>query len=126
MAITYTISREQPQIKAFATRITRVDDLRGLIRSLLADPGFVPGLRALYDARYAEPDITVLEVAGVATEVKKLQNRGLGRIAVVAASETTYRVAKTFSIIARAIGIDVDVFKDLAPAPAWLGENSGS
>jgi hypothetical protein len=126
MAITYTISREQRQIKAFATGITRVDDLRGLIRSLLADPGFVPGLRALYDARYAEPDITVLEVAEVATEVKKLQNRGLGRIAVVAASETTYRVAKTFSIIARAIGIDVDVFKDLAPAQAWLEENSGS
>ena len=126
MAITYTISREQRQIKAFATGITRVDDLRGLIRSLLADPGFVPGLRALYDARYAEPDITVLQVAEVATEVKKLQNRGLGRIAVVAASETTYRVAKTFSIIARAIGIDVDVFKDLAPAQAWLEENSGS
>ena len=126
MAITYTISRAQRQIKAFATGITRADDLHGLIRSLLADPGFVPGLRALYDARYAEPDITVLEVAEVATEVKKLQNRGLGRIAVVAASETTYRVAKTFSIIARAIGIDVDVFKDLAPAQAWLEENSGS
>ena len=126
MAITYTISREQRQIKAFATGITRADDLHGLIRSLLADPGFVPGLRALYDARYAEPDITVLQVAEVATEVKKLQNRGLGRIAVVAASETTYRVAKTFSIIARAIGIDVDVFKDLAPAQAWLEENSGS
>jgi hypothetical protein len=122
MAITYTISRDQRRINAFATGITRADDLHGLIKSLLADPEFVPGLRALYDARYAEPDITVLQLAEVAGEVKKLLDRGLGRIAVVAQSETTYRVAKTFSIIARAIGIDVDVFKELATAQAWLDE----
>jgi hypothetical protein len=126
MAITYTISREERRINAFATGITRADDLHGLIKSLLADPGFVPGLRALYDARYAEPDITVLQLAEVAGEVKKLLDRGLGRIALVAQSETTYRVAKTFSIIARAIGIDVDVFKELAPAQSWLDESGDS
>ena len=126
MAITYTISREERRVSAFATGITRADDLHGLIKSLLADPGFVPGLRALYDARYAEPEITVLQLAEVAGEVKKLLDRGLGRIALVAQSETTYRVAKTFSIIARAIGIDVDVFKELAPAQSWLDESDDS
>jgi hypothetical protein len=126
MAITYTISREERRVSVFATGITRADDLHGLIKSLLADPGFVPGLRALYDARYAEPDITVLQLAEVAGEVKKLLDRGLGRIALVAQSETTYRVAKTFSIIARAIGIDVDVFKELAPAQSWLDESDDS
>ncbi|MEA2705936.1 MAG: hypothetical protein QOH22_724 [Gemmatimonadaceae bacterium] len=126
MAITYTISREERRINAFATGITRADDLHGLIKTLLADPAFVPGLRALYDARYAEPDITVLQLAEVAGEVKKLLDRGLGRIALVAHSETTYRVAKTFSIIARAIGVDVDVFKELAPAQSWLDESGDS
>jgi hypothetical protein len=120
MAITYTISREERRINAFATGITRVDDLRALIKSLLADPGFVPGMRGLYDARYAEPDITILELAEIAGQAKKLLDRGLGRIALVAESETTYRVAKTFSILARAIGIDVDVFRELAAAQAWL------
>jgi hypothetical protein len=122
MAITYTISREGRVITSFATGIVRADDLHGLIKSILADPGFVPGLRGLFDARYAEPDITVMQIAEVAGEVRELQNRGLGRLAVVAESQTTYRVAKTFSIIARAIGIDVDVFKELAPAEAWLDE----
>jgi hypothetical protein len=120
MAITYTISREERRINAFATGITRVDDLRALIKSLLADPGFVPGMRGLYDARYAEPDITILELAEIAGQAKKLLDRGLGRIALVAESETTYRVAKTFSILARAVGIDVDVFRELAAAQAWL------
>jgi hypothetical protein len=123
MAITYTISREDRLITSFATGIIQVDDLHGLIKSILSDPGFVPGLRGLFDARYAEPDITVMQIAEVAGEVRELQKRGLGRLAVVAESQTTYRVAKTFSIIARAIGIDVDVFKELAPAQSWLDES---
>jgi hypothetical protein len=120
MAITYSISREEHLIKVFATGIVRADDLHSLINSLLADPNMGPGLRGLYDARYAEPDITIMQLAEVAGEVRQLQNRGLERIAVVAQSRTTYRVAKTFSIIARAIGIDVDVFKELELAQAWL------
>jgi hypothetical protein len=126
MAITYTISREEHLIKAFATGITRADDLHGLINSLLADPKMGPGLRGLYDARYAEPDITIMQIAEVAGRVRELQNRGLERVAVVAQSETTYRVAKTFSILARAIGIDVDVFREIAPAQAWLDERDDS
>jgi hypothetical protein len=126
MAITYTISRENLRIQAFATGIIRADDLHGLISSLLSDPAFLPGLRGLFDARYAEPDITVLQIAEVAGEVRQLQNRGLERFAIVAQSQTTYRVAKTFSIIARAIGIDVDVFRELAPAEAWLEERDDS
>ena len=126
MAITYTISREELLIKAFARGIIRADDLHGLIKSLLADPAFVPGLRGLYDARYSEPDITVMQLAEVAGEVRQLLNRGLGRIAVVSESQTIYRVAKTFSILARALGIDVDVFRELAPAQAWLEERSGA
>jgi hypothetical protein len=83
-------------------------------------------MRGLYDARYAEPDITIMQLAEVAGEVRQLQDRGLERIAVVAQSQTTYRVAKTFSIIARAIGIDVDVFREIDPAQAWLDARDDS
>src|ERR1700675_3014360 len=124
MPITYAIDSEQHRINAFATGIIRADDLHGLIRSLLADPGLVPGLRGLYDASAAEPDITVLQLAEVAGEVRQLLNRGLGRIAIVAQSQTTYRVSKTFTVLARAIGIDVDVFKELPAAEAWLAEDN--
>lgn len=122
MPITYTIA--QHRITAYATGIIRADDLHGLVRALLADPGLVPGLRGLYDSRFAEPDITILQLAEVAGDVRHLLNRGLGRIAIVAESETTYRVAKTFTVLARAIGIDVDVFMELAAAEAWLTENN--
>src|SRR3954466_4744818 len=106
MPITYTIAPEKRRITALATGIIRADDLHGLIRALLADPGLGPGLRALYDSRLAEPDITIMQLAEVAGEVRQLLSRGLGRIAIVAQSQTTYRVAKTFTVLARAIGID--------------------
>jgi hypothetical protein len=123
MPVTYKISREDRLIRAFATGIIRADDLHGLIRTVLADPELVPGLRGLYDSRYAEPDITVMQLAEVANEARQLLARGLGRIALVAHSQTTYRVAKTFSILARAIGIDVDVFSETELAEAWLAED---
>ena len=125
MPITYSIAREQRRVNAFATGTIRAEDLHGLIRSLIANPQLVPGMRALYDASTAEPDITVLQLAEVAGAVRELLNRGLGRIAIVAQSRATYRVAKTFTILARAIGIDVDVFEDLPEAEAWLNENDG-
>lgn len=124
MPITYTIAREQRRINVSATGITRADDLHGLIKALLADPAFVPGQRALYDARYAEPDITIMQLAEVAGEVRQLLNRGLGRIAIVAESQNTYRVAKTFTVLARAIGIDVGVFMELPAAESWLAEDN--
>ena len=122
MPITYKIA--QNRITAFATGIIRADDLHGLIRSLLADPRLVPGLRGLYDSRLAEPDITIMQLAEVAGEVRQLLNRGLGRVAIVAQSQNTYRVAKTFTVLARAIGVDVDVFHELPEAEAWLAEDN--
>jgi hypothetical protein len=121
MGITYTISREQRLIRALATGIIRAPDLHGLVDSLLVDPNLTPGIRGLYDSRLAEPDVTVLQLAEVAVEVRKLLDRGLGRLALVAQSQTTYRVEKTFSILARAVGVDVDVFWELEAAEAWLG-----
>jgi hypothetical protein len=126
MPISYTISRKDRLIRAVATGITSAPDLHKLIDSLLADPELRPGLRGLYDAREAEPDITILELAEVAGKVRELLKRGLGRIALVAQSPATYRVSKTFTVLAQAIGIDVDVFTELSDAEAWVVEANGT
>lgn len=90
---------------------------------MLNDPRLVPGVRGLYDSRLAEPDISVMELAEIAGEARELLNRGLGRIALVAQSPTAYRVEQTFAILARPLGIDVEAFRDLAAAEAWLSED---
>jgi hypothetical protein len=125
MPITYTISRNERMIRAAATGVISADDLNSFVNAVLADPAMKPGLRALYDASEAEPDISILQLAEVAGRVLKLVNRGLGRIAIVAQSRATYRVAKTFSILARAIGIEVEVFEEHHAAEAWLVDSRG-
>ncbi len=122
MPISYTISHKDRLIRASAFGVIAAPDLHGLLDSLLADAQLGPGLRGLYDGRNAEPDITVLELADVAKKARQLLNRGLGRIAIVAASQNTYRVATIFCVLARALGVDVDVFRDLSAAEAWLDE----
>lgn len=123
MPITYTISPQEQMIRAFAKGIITAADLHGLVKSLLDDPALEKGMRGLYDSRFGEPDITVMQLAEIAGEARKLVNRGLGRIALVAASETTYRVEKTFTTLARALFMDVDVFRDLKEAEAWLAKS---
>ncbi len=126
MPISYTISPEDRVIRAVATGIISAPDLHKLIDALLVDPGLEPGVRGLYDASDAAPDITILELAEVAGKVRQLLKRGLGRIALVAQSPGTYRVSKTFTVLAQAIGIDVDVFTELSDAEAYLEEGKGS
>src|SRR2546423_15488827 len=126
MPISYTISLEDRLIRAVATGLISAPDLHQLIDALLEDPRLGPGLRGLYDASNAEPDITILQLAEVAGKVRELLNRGLGRIALVAKSSATYRVSKTFTVLARAIGIDVDVFTTLSDAEEWLDLPNGS
>jgi hypothetical protein len=126
MGITYRISRDEQLIRAFATGIISAEDMHRFVDAVLADPDLRPRLRMLYDASEAEPDITILQLAEVAAKVQQLTNRGVGRIAIVVESRASYRMAKTFSVLARALGIDVEVFTELAAAEAWLEEIIGS
>jgi hypothetical protein len=126
MSITYEISPDEQLIRAYASGIVHAEELQSFLDSLLADTAFTPGLRGLYDARFAEPDITILQLAEVAAKVTRLIARGLGRVAIVAQSVNTVRVSKTFAVLARAAGVDVDVFSDLPEAEGWLNEPPGS
>jgi hypothetical protein len=119
--ITYTISREERLIRAVARGAIRIGDLQGFIKSLLKDPDLRPGIRGIYDARDSAPEITVLQLAEIANRIHGLRNYGVGRIALVANSDATLRVSKTFTALAQALGIDVRLFSTMLDAEAWLG-----
>lgn len=120
MAITYKIFRNERLIRVSATGIVRAKDVDRFVDTLYADPALVPRLRVLYDARYSEPDIPILRLAEVAGRVQKLMDRGVLRIAMVAESKNTLRMAKTFAVLARALGTDIEVFTELHAAEDWL------
>ncbi|HET9775710.1 MAG TPA: STAS/SEC14 domain-containing protein [Gemmatimonadaceae bacterium] len=125
MSITYSISPQQRLIKAYASGIIGVGDLEKLLDAILVDPALRSGLRGLYDARFAEPDITILELSEIASKVARVVARGVERIAIVGESPNTIRVSRTFAVLARAIGIDVEVFDTVDDAEAWLDTWTG-
>ena len=120
MAISYKIFPNERLIRVSATGIVRSTDMDGFVDALLADPALEPRLRVLYDARYSEPDVPILQLAEVAGRVQRLMDRGVLRIAMVAESKTTMRMAKTFAVLARSLGTDIEVFTELHTAEAWL------
>jgi SpoIIAA-like len=127
MAITYKIFPNERLIRVSATGIVRARDMDDFVDALHKDPGLEPRLRLLYDARYSEPDIPILRLAEVAGRVQRLKDRGVIRMAMVAESKTTIRMAKTFAVLARALGTDIEVFTQLHAAEAWLRDaNAGS
>jgi hypothetical protein len=44
---------------------------------------------------------------------------------MVSESKIATRMAKTFAVLARALGTDIEVFTDLHAAEAWLQDASG-
>src|SRR3981189_1522874 len=106
MAITYKIFRNERLIRVSATGIVRARDMDAFVDALHADPALEPRLRLLYDTRYSEPDIPILQLAEVAGRVQRLLDRVI-RIAMVAESKTSLRMAKTFAVLARSLGTDI-------------------
>jgi hypothetical protein len=119
MAITYKIFRNERLIRVSATGIVRARDMDAFVDALHADPALEPRLRLLYDTRYSEPDIPILQLAEVAGRVQRLLDRVI-RIAMVAESKTSLRMAKTFAVLARSLGTDIEVFTQLHAAESWL------
>jgi hypothetical protein len=125
MAIAYKIFRNERLIRVSATGIVHSKDMDDFVDALLADPALEPRLRLLYDARYSEPDIPILQLAEIAGRLQRLMDRGVLRVAMVAESKTATRMAKTFAVLARALGSDIEVFTQLHAAEAWLHDARG-
>lgn len=125
MAITYKIFQNERLIRVSATGIVHSKDMDDFVDALLADRALEPRLRLLYDARYSEPDIPILQLAEIAGRLQKLMDRGVLRVAMVAESKIATRMAKTFAVLARALGTDIEVFTQLHAAEAWLHDAKG-
>jgi len=99
MAITYKIFRNERLIES---RRPASSEPGTWMRSLTHCTRIRVGasLTPLYDTRYSEPDIPILQLAEVAGRVQRLLDRGVIRIAMVAESKTSLRMAKTFAVLA--------------------------
>jgi hypothetical protein len=118
MPITYTIDLARRLVRLRIWGVLTPDELRDTYARIAADPDFDPCFWQLTDAR------DLVRVAASAGEVREAAE---GRVftagtrrAIVASTDYQFGMARMFSSFASGIEQDVQVFRDLAAAEAWL------
>jgi len=121
MSIAYAY---QPRQQAVFIRITGEMPTRVVIaamRAIESDPAIPPAPRVLVDltgSLLARSQEEADRIVGAYTELGKLRG---GRVALAAGREVVYGVTRMISMIADFAGFDVQAFRSLEAACAWLG-----
>jgi len=75
----------------------------------------------LIDARGATTDVSTAQVRRlVQRAADMLRNVDLGPTAIVTTNDVAYGMARMYSILAEGVGVNAEVFRDIASANAWL------
>jgi len=99
--------------------ILTLADLLTHARALRGDPGFVPSFRQIVDLR----DVTDLEID--ASGIRQIADEspfgaGASR-AIVVKSDVNYGLARMFQMLRAHAPDEIQIFRDMSPALAWLG-----
>jgi stage II sporulation SpoAA-like protein len=118
MPVTFIIDRQRRLLIAHASGVLVDDDLQESRRTLLDDPDFDRDFNELFDAREVE------EVAFSAEAMARMAQTSVlareVRRAFVAATPYQYRMACLFVTLAQPYQPNVQVFRDIDEALAWL------
>jgi hypothetical protein len=92
---------------------------------LYSDPQFQPGMKVLWDARDARPDVTADDVRWIVHFVARHREaRGKGRSAVVTGRDVDYGMARIAQVHLEPLPIELAVFRELEEAERWLESGS--
>lgn len=118
MPVTFTIDVQRRLLIARASGMLVDDDLREGRRELLDDPDFDRDFNELFDAR------EVVEVAFSAEAMARMAQTSVlareSRRAFLATTAYQYRMACLFVTLAQPYQPNVQVFRDMDEALAWL------
>jgi hypothetical protein len=120
MSIAYCF---QPQERAVFIRITGRMPTRvvtAAMRTIEADPAIPQGPRVLVDLSRSELARTQEEADRIVQTYSELGKLEGARVALVAGREVVYGVTRMISMIADYAGFDVQAFRSLEAAAAWL------
>jgi hypothetical protein len=96
-----------------------------LIRELAEDPGFRSDFLVLVDLREAGFAPSSEEVRRIVDELGSRSDKFRNRIAMVAAGELSFGVARMLTSFAEARGLRMAAFRDPEEAERWLGVGAG-
>ena len=118
MAFSYRIDKADQLITATALGDVSFQDYRAMLAVMIEDPDFDPEYDRLWDMRQGSPTLSCDEVRGVAKVVANVV--GGRRAAIVAPGDVAYGLSRMYSVFLEDAGIDVQPFRTIDEATAWL------
>ncbi len=99
-----------------------LQDVSCALDAMFADPGFRPGIDALWDLRHASIGLYAQQIPDVLRIIRDRQdNRGTGyRVAILVAGSPDFGLSTLFEMSTHAMPFDVRVFRSSTEASRWL------
>jgi hypothetical protein len=128
MAVSYRVLPEQGVVVVELRGRVGDAELIDAADRLIADTDRLPGLHELVDAREMEvSDLSSAALRRVADRFAAGPRPDEGvRIALVAASDAAYGLARMYQVFRDASAAEFRVFRELPEARAWLGLGAGA
>ena len=99
-------------------------DAEGFCAQLVAEtthPDFRPGLRKIVDYDLLRPSFSASGIRKIADQVRDLEDRvGTAQWAIVSDDDVVYGLTRMFMAVSEGSRIEVNVFRDMERARAWL------
>ena len=127
MAITYTIDEAQSRVTLRYEGIITDRDLYAVYNGLYDDPGHRIGMDEVADCRAVDRiEVTRAGLQGLsaATALRLDTKRVPWRVAIVAPSDAVFGMARMYEAFRSESPEQVQVFRDLPSAEAWLAQPS--
>jgi hypothetical protein len=122
MAVAWELTQGGTVLHVVTGERFTTDDLLAAARAALADPRAKPPLRLLFDNRGSRESASHEELRRRAHFMRRAREQFAPRIAIVVSDSLHHGLARIGGSYAESGGFEVEVFRDLEAARAWLLE----
>ena len=124
MPYEYRIDRDAHRIDVLAFGRSTFEEGCEAAERLVADPDFIPALPILCDARRLEYLATYQEALAYRDMFERLRSSFRGPVAIVVEGTARYGVSRMVASLAQLAGVQVEAFRSIEDAEAWLATHS--
>jgi hypothetical protein len=122
MPVAVQIEPENKLVTFECRGVIVLDEVRAAFERMFDDPGFAPGINALWDLRNASIGVRMQEIPDLLQMVTQRQrDRGQGyRVAILVSRSPDFGLSTLFEMRAQSMPFEVRVFRSRTQASRWL------
>jgi len=118
--MTYTITHCPNILNVTVTDVVTLQDCIRSVDGLLAEGTLRPGMQILINATSLTPKLSSNDIRDLVRHTERLVQKGVSGVAIIAAGDFVYGLARMFSIYGYLHGVNIAAFRTQENAANWL------